>query len=139
MPALRSIHRRKKARLTAGIAKIFAAEAVTVPQTRIGMRLIDMPGARSRRNVTTKLIDPTVVEMPSRIIPERIEIDVGAGIVCACGIRNVIEPAVIGSETQAECGVEENSGAQVDPVGQRVEPRQAPCRARRAAAARDNC
>ena len=43
--------------------------AVSVPQIRIGTRLIDMPGARMRRKVTTKLIAPTVVEMPSRIMP----------------------------------------------------------------------
>jgi len=30
---------------------------------------IDMPGARMRRNVTTKLIEPTVVEIPSRTMP----------------------------------------------------------------------
>ena len=48
---------------------MLAAMAVSVPQIRIGTRLIDMPGARMRRNVTTKLIAPTVVEMPSRIMP----------------------------------------------------------------------
>ena len=48
---------------------MLAALAVSVPQIRIGTRLIDMPGARMRRKVTTKLIDPTVVEMPSRIMP----------------------------------------------------------------------
>ena len=44
-------------------------DAVSVPQTRIGIRLIDMPGARVRNSVTTKLIEPTVVEMPSNIMP----------------------------------------------------------------------
>ena len=44
-------------------------DAVSVPQIRIGTRLIDMPGARVRRSVTMKLIAPTVVEMPSKIMP----------------------------------------------------------------------
>ena len=48
---------------------MLAALAVSVPQTRIGTRSIDMPGARNRRKVTTKLIAPTVVEMPSSTMP----------------------------------------------------------------------
>ncbi len=69
MPNWRSIHSRKNARLTAGTAKMLATDAVSVPQIRIGTRLIDMPGARMRRKVTTKFAAPTVVEMPSRIMP----------------------------------------------------------------------
>ena len=48
---------------------MFAADAVSVPHTRIGTRLIDMPGARMRRKVTMKLIEPTVVEIPSSTMP----------------------------------------------------------------------
>ncbi len=48
---------------------MLAKEAVSVPQTRIGSRLIDMPGARRRNTVTMKLTAPTVVEMPRKIIP----------------------------------------------------------------------
>ena len=44
-----------------------------VPQTRIGTRLIDMPGQRKRRKVTMKLMAPTVVEMPSRIMPAALD------------------------------------------------------------------
>ena len=44
-------------------------ETVVVPQTMIGSRLIDMPGARLRITVTTKFAAPTVVEMPKKIIP----------------------------------------------------------------------
>ena len=69
VPNWRSIHSRKKARLTAGTTSRFAAEAVDVPQTRIGSRLSDMPGARVRSRVTMKLAEPTVVEMPRKIIP----------------------------------------------------------------------
>ena len=59
----------KKARLTAGTANRLPTDAVSVPQTRIGSRLIDMPGARVRISVTMKLTEPTVVEMPSRTMP----------------------------------------------------------------------
>ena len=48
----------------AGTASRLPAEAVSVPQTMIGTRLIDMPGARMRKIVTMKLTAPTVVEMP---------------------------------------------------------------------------
>ncbi len=48
---------------------MLATDAVSVPQIRIGTRLIDMPGARVRRNVTMKLAAPTVVEMPRKIMP----------------------------------------------------------------------
>ena len=48
---------------------MLAALAVSVPQIRIGTRAIVMPGHRMRRKVTTKLIEPTVVEMPSKIMP----------------------------------------------------------------------
>ena len=49
------------------MANISPSDTVSVPQLIIGSRLIDMPGARSRRMVTTKLIEPRVVEMPSRM------------------------------------------------------------------------
>ena len=57
------------ARLTAGTTSRLATEAVTVPHTRMGTRLIDMPGARMRSSVTTKLMEPTVVETPSNTMP----------------------------------------------------------------------
>jgi hypothetical protein len=44
-------------------------DTVVVPQITIGRRLIDMPGARVRMTVTTKLAAPTVVEIPRKIIP----------------------------------------------------------------------
>ena len=58
-----------KARLTAGTTTRFAALAVSVPQTRIGNRLMDMPGARVRSAVTMKLAAPTVVEIPRNTMP----------------------------------------------------------------------
>ena len=64
-PNCRSIQRKKKAKVTDGIANSSPTDVVKVPQLMIGRRLIDMPGARSRRMVTTKLIDPSVVEIPS--------------------------------------------------------------------------
>jgi hypothetical protein len=69
VPNCRSIHNKKKARLTLGTTSKLATEAVKVPQVMIGTRLIDIPGARVRRKVTTKLADPTVVEIPRKIIP----------------------------------------------------------------------
>ena len=68
-PKRRSIQSIRKARLTAGTANRLPTEAVSVPQTRIGTRLIDMPGARVRIRVTTKLIEPTVVDRPSSTMP----------------------------------------------------------------------
>ena len=55
--------------LTLGIANRLATETVSVPQMTIGTRLIDIPGARVRKKVTTKLTAPTVVEMPRKIMP----------------------------------------------------------------------
>ena len=70
MPKRRSIQSSRKARLPAGTANRLPTDAVRVPQTRIGTRLIDMPGARVRMSVTTKLIEPTVVETPSITMPK---------------------------------------------------------------------
>ena len=53
------------AALSAGSAKMLATDAVSVPQTMIGSRLSDMPGARVLNSVVTKLIEPTVVETAS--------------------------------------------------------------------------
>ncbi|KGX50627.1 hypothetical protein Y027_5377 [Burkholderia pseudomallei TSV5] len=66
---MRSSQSSRNARLTAGTANRFANDAVSVPQTMIGSRSIDMPGARMRSSVTTKFAAPTVVETPSRIMP----------------------------------------------------------------------
>ena len=40
-----------------------------IDHTKIGMRLIDMPGARILNVVTMKLIAPAVVEMPTNTTP----------------------------------------------------------------------
>ena len=58
-----------QARLSAGTASRFAADAVKVPQTRMGNRLTDMPGALHRKSVTMKLAEPTTVEIPRKINP----------------------------------------------------------------------
>ena len=67
-----------------------------MPQIMIGTRLIDMPGARVRSKVTMKLTAPTVVEMPRKTMPERIEVDVRARVVRPRGVGHVVEPAVVG-------------------------------------------
>ena len=51
---------------------------------------------------------------------QRIEIDIRAAIIGARRIRHVIEPAVIWPEAAGERGVKENSGAEIDPIGERV-------------------
>ena len=56
-----------QARLTAGTASRLPTEAVRVPHTRIGMLLMDMPGARESKRRTRKLAAPTVVEIPRKI------------------------------------------------------------------------
>ena len=61
----------------------------------MGSRLIDMPGARSRSMVTMKLIEPSVVDTPSRILRERVEVDVKPRIEGARGIGRIVEPAGI--------------------------------------------
>ena len=53
------------AALSAGSANRLATDAVRVPQTMIGSRLSDMPGARVLNSVVMKLIDPTVVDTAS--------------------------------------------------------------------------
>ena len=70
---------------------------------------------------------------------QRIEVDVGPGIVGARGVGNVIEPAVIGPEAEQEARIEKNAGAEIDPVGQRVQPRQRHVARAQQQAARDNC
>ena len=40
-----------------------------MPQTNSGIRFTDIPGARSLKIVTMKLIAPDVVEMPRKIKP----------------------------------------------------------------------
>ena len=44
-------------------------ENTSIDHTKIGMRLSVMPGARSLKIVTMKLIAPTVVEMPTNTTP----------------------------------------------------------------------
>ena len=53
-----------------------------------------------------------------------IEIDIGAVVIGARRQRHIIEPAGIGPEADGEAGIEHNAGAEIDPVGQRVQPRQ---------------
>ena len=59
----------RNAKLTDGTANRLPTEIVSVPHTSTGMRSIDMPAARMRSSVTTKLAAPTVVDTPSKIIP----------------------------------------------------------------------
>ena len=47
-----------------------------IAQQKSGIRLIDIPGARSLKIVTMKLIAPTVVEIAEEDQPEAVEVDV---------------------------------------------------------------
>ncbi|MGF6731678.1 hypothetical protein OKW50_003823 [Paraburkholderia youngii] len=69
VPMRRSIHSIRNARLTEGTANRLPPDAVSVPHTSTGTRSSDMPGARILSSVTTKFIEPTVVEMPSSTMP----------------------------------------------------------------------
>ena len=52
-----------------GTAKTTESDVASIAQQKSGIRLIDMPGARSLRIVTMKLIAPAVVEIPRKIRP----------------------------------------------------------------------
>ena len=106
------------------MAKIFAALAVSVPQTRIGTRLIDMPGAAQAQEGDDEIDRAHRGGDAEQDHAQRIHVDIGTGIVGARGIGHVIEPAVIGAEAESEGGVKENARAEIDPIGQRVQPRQ---------------
>ena len=120
----RSIQRRKKSRLTAGTTRILAAEAVSVPQVSIGTRLIDIPGARSLRKVTTKLAAPDSRRYTEENHPERIEIHVHTGIILLLCVGNVVVPTIVRSRTHRKSHVDENAGSEINPIGERVEARE---------------
>ena len=44
-------------------------ENTSIDHTNIGIRCTDIPGARSLKMVTMKLIDPTVVDRPTKTTP----------------------------------------------------------------------
>jgi len=50
-----------------GSANTIENELVSVPHMMIGIRLIDMPGARSLNSETMKLTAPAVVEIVRKI------------------------------------------------------------------------
>ena len=52
-----------------GSANSTAKEIVVVPHMKMGIRLMDIPGARSLKTVTMKLIAPAVVEMVRKTRP----------------------------------------------------------------------
>ena len=101
------------------MANRLATEAVSVPQTRIGMRLIDMPGARVRISETMKLIAPTVVEMPRKIRPEGIDVDIDARVVFLASQGHVVEPAGVGRLADQEGRIDEDARRQDRPSRRR--------------------
>ena len=83
-----------------------------------------MPGARSLNVVTTMLIAATVDEMPLKISPKRVEVDVHASVVLLERERHVVEPARIRRRVHEEARVHEDAGAEEQPVAQRVQARE---------------
>ena len=69
MPNRRSISSNPAATVTAGTAKMTMNENTSIDHTKIGMRFNVIPGARSLKIVTMKLMAPTVVEMPTNTTP----------------------------------------------------------------------
>ena len=55
--------------MSAGNANTICSDIAISPHTKMGMRLRSIPGARSLRIVTMKLMAPPVVEMPRKISP----------------------------------------------------------------------
>ena len=68
-PHLRDSSSRRQSAVSDGTAKTIESEVASTAQQKSGIRLSDMPGARSRTIVTMKLIAPAVVEMPRKISP----------------------------------------------------------------------
>ena len=66
---MRSISNSPDANVTAGTANSIMKAMPSSDHTKAGMRLSVMPGARYLKIVTTKLIAPTVVEMPTNMTP----------------------------------------------------------------------
>ena len=64
--------------MSAGRAKTTESDVARTAQQKSGMRLIDMPGARSRAMVTMKLMAPAVVEIGEHDQPEPVEVEVRA-------------------------------------------------------------
>ena len=62
--------------MSAGSAKTSANDVARIAQQKSGMRLSDMPGARSLKIVTMKLIAAAVVDDAEEDQPERVEVDV---------------------------------------------------------------
>ena len=55
--------------MSGGSAKTSAKDTASIAKQKSGMRFSDMPGARSLKVVTMKLIAVAVVEMPVKIRP----------------------------------------------------------------------
>src|SRR5437867_8658330 len=69
VPNNRSTASRTAASVTAGTAKTTIAAKTSIDHTKMGIRFNDMPGARSLKIVTIKLIAPTVVDSPTKMMP----------------------------------------------------------------------
>jgi len=68
-PARRSSSSITFAIVREGSANTTENDVARMAHTNSGIRLSDMPGARSLRIVTMKLMDPTVVEIPKNTRP----------------------------------------------------------------------
>ena len=99
-------------------------ENTSIDHTKIGMRLSVMPGVRSLKIVTMKLIAPTVVEMPTNTTPSPQKSMLIPGEYCFDGQRHVREPTAVGRVADEEAREQEDPGEHEDPVAEGVEPRE---------------
>ena len=94
-------------------------------QVKIGIRNIVMPGARRQTTVVIMLTAPRIVPRPATGETHDPQVGTGARGVQCVGERRVGEPAEVGGAAGGdEAGDGDDRAEQVQPVGERVEPRE---------------
>ena len=124
MPRLRSIQSSKKARLHGGNGEdIGGAGGQRAPDQ--DRHPVDRHARRAQAQERHHEIDRAHGGGDAQQDhPQRIHVDVGAVVIGARRQRHIIEPAGIGPEADGEGGIEKDAGAEIDPIGQRIQPRQ---------------
>ncbi len=97
-------------------------ENTSIDHTNIGMRLSDMPGARSLKMVTMKLIDPTVVDRPVKTMPRPQKSMFRPGEYVPADERRVPEPPAVGHGADEDAAEHEQPAEQEHPVAEGVHP-----------------
>ena len=101
---------RRSRRVSAGSANRSANATARIAKQKSGMRFSDMPGARSLKIVTMKLIAAAVDDDAVENQSERVEVDVRARVVLLERERHVVEPAGVRRGADREPGVDEAAG-----------------------------